>query len=120
MPAITFGTAGLKFGVTAESGVLVMSVRRTASSGSKEVMDEDGDIAAHGAYGFKADYAISAHTTGVTGLAGALIGSSTVLANGRSQNGITAGTYIVKSVDIDDSQEDFERVSVNVTQYPSI
>lgn len=124
MAAITYGTTGLFFGVlNPETGVLTKSVNRSAMSGSKEVMNENGDIVGHGAYAFKAEYTIHATTldaAGPTGIAASGIGTIYALANVNNYNGISGGHVILKKVDTVWSQENFKEFTASLTQYPAI
>ena len=120
MAAITYGATGLLFGATAETGVAIISVRRNATAGKKEVSNQDGDIIGRGTYGFKAEYSCNFTTLGSTGLAGASVGSTYSLANSLNQNGVSGGTFIVDQVSIDFNHEDFQTGTADITQYPAI
>jgi hypothetical protein len=121
MEPITYGTTGLSFGANAESGIIVISVSRTADSRMKEVLDNSGNIIGVGHYAFKADYRISATylTTG-TGLAVATVGSTVTISNGSNLNGVSGGIYVVNSAATNYSNEDFVKFDLAITQYPAI
>lgn len=120
MSAITYGATGLRFGLTAETGCAVISVRRNATAGMKEVSDEDGDIIGRGTYGFKAEYSVNYTTLGTSGLPGASVGSTYTLANASALNGVGSGAMVVNSVDTEGDHEDFQKGTASITQYPSI
>lgn len=121
MVPITYGLTGLSFGLTAESGVVVISVSRTADSRMKEVLDNLGNIVGVGHYAFKADYRVnSTFLVGNTGLAAAAVGNTVSLANASNANGISGGIYVVNRVSENLSNEDFIKFDLDVTQYPAI
>jgi hypothetical protein len=121
MVPITYGVTGLLFGLTAESGVIVISVDRTAESRVKEVLDNLGNIVGVGHYAFKADYKVSATwlNTGV-GLSIASVGNTVSLANQYNTNGVSGGHTIVHRANLRLNQEDFVKFELDATQYPAI
>lgn len=121
MVPITYGVTGLVMCLTAESGVIVISVDRTADSRMKEVLDNNGNIVGVGHYAFKADYKVSATwlNTG-TGLSIASIGNTVTLANQMNTNGISGGHTVVNRINHRLNQEDFIKFELDGTQYPAI
>lgn len=126
MAAITFGATGLRFGLTDEVGVAIISLTRAAQIGKKEVGNAQGDIIGRGSYGFKAEYRIAATSLGgnfgatATGLMAAGVGTVYVLANVSNANGVSGGTCIVDTAEIAAEHEDFQKFNATLTQYPSI
>lgn len=119
--AITFGATGLSFGAQDEASCAIISVRRTATAGSREVSGAQGDIIGHGAFGFKAEYSLSYTSLGMgAGLPAAGVGTLYSLSNAFNTNGVSGGSFIVKSSDAELNHEDFQRGTAAITQYPSI
>lgn len=126
MAAITFGATGLQFGLTDESGVAIISLTRSASSGRKEVAGSQGDIIGRGSYGFKAEYRLAATSLGgnwgasASGIMAAGIGTIYSLANISSLSGVTGGVTIVDTAELAADHEDFQKFNATLTQYPAI
>jgi hypothetical protein len=119
MVPITYGVTGLLFGMTAETGVIVISCDITTDAREKEVLDNIGNIVGIGTYAFKRDYKVSATwlNTG-TGIATASIGTTISLANTINTNGVSGGLNVVKRINHRYSQEDFVKYELDTTQYP--
>jgi hypothetical protein len=121
MVPITYGPTGLVMCLTAEFGVIVISVDAQAGSRMKEVLDNNGNIVGVGHYAFKRDYKVSATwlNTG-TGLSVASVGNTVTLANQLNTNGVSGGHTVVSQVSHRLSQEDFVKFDLSGTQYPAI
>ena len=121
MSAITLGATGLTFGLTAEVGVIAVTVNRSVNASKVEVANENGDIIAVGFHGFKAEYSISSvFKNGGLGISTASVGATLTLANAQSGNGVTGGAIIVDNVSLNKSNVDFTKMDIKATQYPSI
>ena len=121
MAAETFGTTGLVFGLTQETGVLATSIERVVQRQKKEVMDADGDIVGVGYYAPKAEYTIQAVYLNLgTGVGIAAPGTLLTLANQSNANGVSGGTLVTDEVTETSTNEDFSKFSIKATQYPSI
>lgn len=127
MVPITYGVTGLVFGLTAESGVVVISADISAESRMKEVLDNYGNIVGVGHYAFKREYKISAtYLNTSVGLTTAYVGNAVTLANNVNTFGITGGTgvsgghIVVNRLNLRFSNEDFQKFELDATQYPAI
>lgn len=125
MGPITYGVTGVIFAAQAENGCIVISVDVTVDSRMKEVLDNYGNIVGVGHYAFKRDYKITAtYQTGGTGLSAAYVGMEVSLANNVNTFGITGGTaasgghIVVNRMNLRTSNEDFQKLELDATQYP--
>lgn len=125
MGPITYGVTGVIFGAQAESGCIVIGVDVTVDARMKEVLDNFGNIVGVGHYAFKRDYKITAtYQTGGVGLSAAYVGTQVTLANNVNAFGITGGTavsggrIIVNRLNLRTSNEDFQKLELDATQYP--
>ena len=101
MPAVTIGTAGLVFGLTAEAGIgLVQSFSEARSVEKNEVKNNSGDIVAIGYFNPTTAYSLSVAITGTYNVtAGAALSA---LANAT-----TLGTTRIDSITLNKSNDAF-------------
>lgn len=121
MVPLTYGVTGLVMCLTAETGVIVISVDRTADSRMKEVLDNNGNIVGVGHYAFKADYKVTATwlNTG-SGLSVVAIGTTLTLTNQMNTNGVSGGLTVCNRINHRLNQEDFVKFELDATQYPAL
>jgi hypothetical protein len=114
MPAVSIGTAGLSFGLTAEAGIgLVQSFSEARNVEKNEVRNNSGDIVAVGYYNATTSYSLSVAITGSYNVtAGAALAA---LANAT-----TLGTTRIDSITINKSNDAFVTLDISATGYPNI
>lgn len=114
MPAVTIGTAGLVFGLTAETGIgLVQSFSEARSVEKNEVRSNSGDIVAVGYFNPTTAYSLSVAITGSYNVtAGAALSA---LANAT-----TLGTTRIDSITLNKSNDAFVTLDISATGYPNV
>ena len=114
MPAATIGTAGLVFGLTAETGIgLVQSFSEARSVEKNEVRSNQGDIVAVGYFNPTTAYSLSVAITGSYNVtAGAALSA---LANAT-----TLGTTRIDSITLNKSNDAFVTLDISATGYPNV
>jgi hypothetical protein len=114
MAAVTIGTAGLSFGLTAEAGLgLVQSFSEARNVEKNEVRNNAGDIVAIGYYNATTSYSLSVAITGSYNVtAGAALAA---LANAT-----TLGTTRIDSITLNKSNDAFVTLDIAATGYPNV
>jgi hypothetical protein len=114
MPAVTIGTAGLVFGLTAEAGIgLIQSFSEARSVEKNEVKNNSGDIVAIGYFNPTTAYSLSVAITGSYNVtAGAALSA---LANAT-----TLGTTRIDSITLNKSNDAFVTLDISATGYPNV
>ena len=114
MPAVSIGTAGLSFGLTAEAGIgLVQSFSEARNVEKNEVRNNAGDIVAIGYYNATTSYSLSVAITGAYNVtAGAALAA---LANAT-----TLGTTRIDSITLNKSNDAFVTLDISATGYPNV
>ena len=114
MAAVTIGTAGLSFGLTAEAGIgLVQSFSEARNVEKNEVRNNAGDIVAIGYYNATTSYSLSVAITGAYNVtAGAALAA---LANAT-----TLGTTRIDSITLNKSNDAFVTLDISATGYPNV
>jgi hypothetical protein len=114
MPAVSIGTAGLSFGLTAEAGIgLVQSFSEARNVEKNEVRNNSGDIVAVGFYNATTSYSLSVAITGAYNVtAGAALAA---LANAT-----TLGTTRIDSITLNKSNDAFVTLDISATGYPNV
>lgn len=122
MSAITIGVTGAVWGLTAETGILCQTVSQKTSRQKNEARNNVGDVVAVAYYNQTSEFAIAGVLTGLTGIAAASPGAALTVANqsGIGQGGVTTGHIYVNDVDLQLSNVEFQKVTVNATQYANI
>ena len=114
MPAVSIGTAGLSFGLTAEAGIgLIQSFSEARNVEKNEVRNNSGDIVAIGYYNATTSYSLSVAITGAYNVtAGAALAA---LANAT-----TLGTTRIDSITLNKSNDAFVTLDISATGYPNV
>jgi len=114
MPAVSIGTAGLSFGLTAEAGIgLVQSFSEARNVEKNEVRNNSGDIVAIGYFNATTSYSLSVAITGSYNVtAGAALAA---LANAT-----TLGTTRIDSITLNKSNDAFVTLDISATGYPNV
>ena len=114
MPAVSIGTAGLSFGLTAEAGIgLVQSFSEARNVERNEVRNNSGDIVAIGYFNATTSYSLSVAITGSYNVtAGAALAA---LANAT-----TLGTTRIDSITLNKSNDAFVTLDISATGYPNV
>jgi hypothetical protein len=114
MPAVSIGTAGLSFGLTAEAGIgLIQSFSEARNVEKNEVRNNSGDIVAVGFYNATTSYSLSVAITGAYNVtAGAALAA---LANAT-----TLGTTRIDSITLNKSNDAFVTLDISATGYPNV
>jgi hypothetical protein len=114
MPAVSIGTAGLSFGLTAEAGIgLVQSFSEARNVEKNEVRSNSGDIVAIGYFNATTSYSLSVAITGSYNVtAGAALAA---LANAT-----TLGTTRIDSITLNKSNDAFVTLDISATGYPNV
>jgi hypothetical protein len=123
MPVVTIGTSGASWGLSAETAILVQSVGAKAQREKNMVRNASGDVALVAFYNPTKTYNVQGVIIGSTGIAAAAPGVVLTVANSSTvgaYSGITAGGIYTDDVDVQGSNTDFVKITVNATQYPLI
>jgi hypothetical protein len=114
MAAVTIGTTGLSFGLSAEPSLgLVQSFSEARNVEKNEVRNNAGDIVAIGYYNATTSYSLSVAITGSYNVtAGAALAA---LANAT-----TLGTTRIESITLNKSNDAFTTLDISATGYPNI
>jgi hypothetical protein len=114
MAAVTIGTTGLSFGLSAEPSLgLVQSFSEARNVEKNEVRNNAGDIVAIGYYNATTSYSLSVAITGSYNVtAGAALAA---LANAT-----TLGTTRIDSITINKSNDAFTTLDISATGYPNV
>ena len=117
MAVITIGTTGVIFGLTAETGMLVQTVGAKTHREKAEVKNNTGDTVSVSYFNPTQNYTIAAVLTGA--ITNASPGLALTVAN-TVTNGVTTGGIYVDDVDVQMTNTDVKKISINATRYPEI
>jgi hypothetical protein len=120
MSANLFGTAGLSWGLTAETGLLVQSYSRTVAGEEKIVKNHEGLSAGVSLYDASAEHTVTGYTTAAGGINAASFGTALVIANVATGNGVAAGEVLCTGVTNTLENEDFAQLEATAKQWPLI
>jgi hypothetical protein len=120
MAVITIGTSGATWGLTAETGIIVQSVGAKTSREKNQVRNEAGEFVLVAFYNPTTTYAISGVLVGSAGIAGAAPGVVLTVANTTTLGGVSAGGIYTDDVDVQGTNTEFKKITVNATRYPLI
>lgn len=121
MPVTTIGTTGVVWGITAEGGMLVQSVTAKITREKNQVRNEAGEFVALAFYNALQTYSLNAVLIKPqTQLGTVSPGFAFNLVNVHIGNGVTTGGIYCDDVEIAKSNTEFQKITVNATQYPLI
>jgi hypothetical protein len=120
MPVTTIGSAGVIWGLSAESGIIAQSVSAKTTREKNQVRNESGEFVAVAFYNATQTFSVAGVLTGSSGLATAAPGVAMTLVNTAILNGVTQGLIVVDDVDVSKGNTEFKKISINATQYPLI
>jgi hypothetical protein len=121
MTAIIVGTTGATWGLTAETGIVCQSAGAKAGREKQMIRNETGDVETVSYYNPTKTHTISGVIIGATGIAAAAPGVVLTVANNFSAyGGISTGGIYTDDVDLAGVNTDFQKITVNATQYPLI
>jgi len=120
MPVVTIGTTGATWGLTAETGIIVQSVGAKTQREKNQVRNESGEFVLVAFYNPTTSYSISGVMTGTTGISAAAPGVVLTVANTTTVGGVTVGGIYTDDVDVQASNTEFKKITVNATRYPLI
>jgi len=120
MAAALFGTSGLSWGLSAETGILVQSYERSVSGSEKLALNHEGEPVGVSFYGAIADHTVEGYYTGGTGISAASFGVALTIANVLSGNGVSAGLVLCNGVTDTKANEDYRMIRATARQFPLI
>lgn len=121
MAAIIVGTTGATWGLIAESGIILQSAGAKDTREKAQVRDESGNFVLISFYNPTKTHTLSGVIIGTSGIADAAPGISLTIANAFTGfGGVTAGGIYTDDVDISATNNEFQKITVNATQYPLI
>lgn len=122
MAAITIGTTGTIWGVTAETGVILQKFDRKVNRKIKEIANETGETSLVSMYNPIADYTFSSFQSlsGTTGVALVAPGVVQTYSNTTSGAGVTTGGIYTMEVTYAQTNEDFKQINWTGKQWPLI
>jgi hypothetical protein len=120
MAAALFGTSGLEWGLTAETGILAQSYSRSVTGSEKEAKNHEGETAGVSLYDPKAEHTVGGYITGSTGIAAAAFGVALTIANVVSGNGVAAGLVLCTGVSDTLANEDYRMIEATAKQWPLV
>ena len=117
MPAVSIGTAGLSFGLTAEAGIgLVQSFSEARNVEKNEVRSNSGDIVAVGYFNATTSYSLSVALIG----AYAVTAGAALAALNNATTAIGTGSLRIDSITINKSNDAFVTLDISATGYPNV
>ena len=116
MAAILLGTAGLSFGLVAETGGIIQNLEVRLGREKAEVKDPDGDTVAAAYYNPTEEISFEHFPTGSTGIAAASPGVAVSLSNYTPG----AGIIITEEVTTTRPNTDYRKVAVRAMVHPLI
>ena len=120
MAAKLFGTSGLTWGLSAETGILVQSYERAVTGSENQALNHEGETAGVSFYNSIAEHTVSGYYTGSSGIPAASIGVALTIANVMTGNGVAAGLVLTSGVTDTEANEDYRTISVTAKQFPLI
>lgn len=120
MAAELFGTSGLEWALSVETGILAQSYERSVSGSEKLALNNEGEAVGVSYYNPIADHTIEGYYTGATGIPAAAFGTALTIANVLTGNGISAGLVICNGVTDRLANEDFRMFTATARQFPLI
>ena len=120
MPVTTIGSAGVIWGLSAETGIIAQSVSAKTTREKNQVRNESGEFVAVAFYNATQTFSIAGVMTGYGGLGTAAPGVTLTLVNTAISNGVTQGLIVCDDVDVSKGNTEFKKISINATQYPLI
>lgn len=118
MAAIIVGTSGATWGLTSETGIIVQSAGAKSAREKNQVRNETGEFVLISFFNPTKTHSIAGVTTGATGISAAAPGVSLTVAN--VFGGVSAGGIYTDDVDFTGTNNEFQKITVNATQYPLI
>jgi len=119
--ASSIGTAGVTWGLTAETGILLQRTNAKTTREKNSVRDQNGDIVLNSYYNPVQTISLEGVTKATTGgVVSATPGVLLSLANTFPNNGVNAGGIYTDDVDVARLNTDFQKITVNATRYPLI
>lgn len=119
MAATILGEQGPVFGTADDSGLIVMMASFRASVQTKEFLRKNGVCAGVVCFGKKGEHSFSGLLKAEAEVNGA-IGEAMIVFGPSGGFGVTGGTTIVDSIDVNEKNEDLIEVNGQGSQYPSI
>lgn len=116
MAAISIGTAGLSFGLIAETGGMIQNLEIRQTREKAVVLDPDGDTTAATYFNPLEEVTLDFFPTGATGVAAAAIGTALTVANYTP----SAGSIYTEEITITRPNTDYRKHSIKATVHPSI
>ena len=120
MSAFLFGTSGLTWGLTAETGILVQSYERTISGSEKLAKNNVGETVGVSLYDPMAEHVVEGYDTGSSGISAASFGVALTIANVLSGNGVAAGLVICTGITEKLANEDYKTFNATCKQWPLV
>lgn len=117
-----------KWGIpNAETGFIIESITHSYKQDQKEIKDRTGNCVGLTLYNESVGVSLNGRVPKTSGFSGTLASSLTLgntLTGGVSgsylKGGTSSGLTIVDSIDIDMSNEDYQKIKVNATNWPNL
>lgn len=116
MAAISLGTAGLSFGLTAETGVIIQNLEIRNSREKAEVLDPDGDVVAVTFFKPTEEITWDGVQSSGSGLGASSPGVAVTIANYTP----TAGIIITEEVTTTRPNTDYKKLAAKAIVYPLV
>ncbi len=120
MAAALFGTSGLEWALSSETGILAQSYERSVAGSEKAAKNHEGETVGVSYYDPIADHTIEGYYTGGTGIPAASFGTALTIANVITGNGVGAGLVICNGVTDRLANEDYRMFTATARQFPLI
>lgn len=117
MAAIIFGVTGATFGLTAETGGLIQSLKSTSKVEKEVTKNEQGESARVTYYDPTTEVEAEWVPTGATGISAAAVAAELT---GLSNTMLGSGKILVEEISVDASNTADARRSFKATRYPLI
>jgi len=114
MGATSIGLTGLKFGISAETGVVVQNFTSTQTMETSELSDVDGTFAAVAFSNKKINISLSGNATTGQGTVGASLTLDT------NATAVSSGTYHITDTSVNATNDGFLSFDISATQFPSL
>lgn len=117
MGATSIGLTGLKFGLSAETGVVVQNFTSTQTMETSELSDVNGQFAAVAFSNKKINISISGNATTGEGTVGATLASIDLDANATA---VSAGQYFITDTSVNATNDGFISFDISATQFSGL
>lgn len=116
MAATSIGLTSVKFGLAAETGVVVQNFSLTQTAETTEISKHDGTMSAVAFSAYKRNISMSGNCSGAVGASG--VGATLGLTGNTAA--VSSGTYYVTDVSFTETSDGFNAFDLSATAYTGL